>query len=1009
MKELRFRSLLIVAAVALSVYLLFPTYQDYNNNNYIATIVEKLRDSISTANPDISSEEIESLIEFKEDSIRVSDPSFKEAREKRVKLGLDLQGGMYLVMEVNTAKLLERLATDPDQQFTDLLEETVKLAKNSDQDVVTILTNKLKDNNIRLSRYFGSIRQEDSDIIDDLKEQETDAVTRAIEIIRNRIDQYGVSEPSIQKQGARRIIVELPGVAKKEEAKNLLQGQAMLEFKLLKDPEFTFPIMNKIDEVLAGAYAKDTTKTSIEDSLLADNPTDAENAKLHPFFTVARLLSQNSADVVVKESEREILNNYLRRPEVIKVIPDNVEFLYSAKPEIVQDGINYYMLYLVNKLPELTGGVIVDAQANISPQSTAPIVTMQMDGDGAREWARITGSNINKRCAIVLDGYVYTAPRINGKIPSGNSQIEGMADLEEAKLIEIVLKAGALPAPVDILEERTVGPSLGQDSISQGFSSTFIGFILVAIFMLVYYKLAGSFADLALLFTMLFIMGILAAFNATLTLPGIAGIVLTIGMAVDANVLIFERIREELSTGKTVKAAIEGGYSNSYSAIFDSNITSFFTAVILYQFGSGPVQGFALTLMIGILASLFSALVITKILFEFMIAKGYKIDIGSRSRVFDKLNIDFLGKRKIAYVISVVLIVVGLVSLVGRGLELGIDFKGGSEIALQFEEPIDITEIRQDLNGIGLGNVEVKTFGDNSGILIRTELQEIPTDVIPNVIATIDNSINKHAPELETSIVDSSYNSITMQFPNEEITNSLAKKLFADGFQVAKVSVEPGNTKLLFSLTIADWIKENLIEKHADNPFNVLKEEKVGPKIGNELKTDAIIAVVLALIVILIYLGFRFKFGFALGAVAALFHDVMITIGVFSILYGVIPGLNLEISISVVAAFLALVGYSINDTVVVFDRIREDIKIHKTANVENIMNNAINKTMRRTIITSLTTLIVVAVLLFFGGEVLRGFAFTLFFGILIGTYSSIFVASSFVLEYAKKRGEKIQF
>ncbi len=420
--------------------------------------------------------------------------------------------------------------------------------------------------------------------------------------------------------------------------------------------------------------------------------------------------------------------------------------MYSAKPEIVQDGVNYYLLYLVNKVPELTGGVIVDAQANISPQTTAPIVTMQMNGDGSREWARITGSNVNKRCAIVLDGYVYTAPRINGKIPSGNSQIEGMGDLEEAKLIEIVLKAGALPAPVDIIEERTVGPSLGQDSINQGFNSTLIGFILVAIFMLIYYRLAGSFADLALLFTMLFIMGILAAFNATLTLPGIAGIILTIGMAVDANVLIFERIREEMATGKTVKAAVEGGYSNSYSAIFDSNITSFFTAVILYQFGSGPIQGFALTLMIGILASLFSALIITKVMFEFMIAKGYKIDIGSRSRVFDKLNIDFLGKRKLAYTVSGILIVIGLVSLIGRGLALGIDFKGGSEIALQFEQPIDITEIRGELNNIGLGNVEVKTFGDDSGILVRTELQDIPTTVIPNVISTINKSIEKHSP-----------------------------------------------------------------------------------------------------------------------------------------------------------------------------------------------------------------------------------------------------------------------
>lgn len=1009
MKELRFRTILIIAAVALSIYLLYPTYQDYQNTNYINEALTSLKDSVTSTNPSISDEEIDSFLSFKEDSIRIANPDFKKAREKRVKLGLDLQGGMYLVMEVNTAKLLERLAKDPDQQFNDILEETVKMAKTSDEDVVTLLSNKLTENNIRLSRYFGSIRQDDGEIIDELQEQESDAVTRAIEIIRNRIDQYGVSEPSIQKQGARRIVIELPGIAKKEEAKNLLQGRAMLEFKLVKDPDFTFPIMNKIDEILAGTTKTDSVESTLEDSLLSQEPTEEEIAKEHPFFAVARLLSQNSADAVVMESERDLLNSYINRPEVQKVIPDNVEFLYSAKPDIVQDGINYYRLYLVNKSPELTGGVIVDAQANISPQTTEPIVTMQMDGDGAREWARITGSNINKRCAIVLDGYVYTAPNIIGKIPSGNSEITGMSDLEEAKLIEIVLKAGALPAPVDIIEERTVGPSLGQDSISQGFNSTFIGFMIVAIFMLIYYRIAGSFADLALLFTMLFIMGILAAFNATLTLPGIAGIILTIGMAVDANVLIFERIREELSTGKTVKAAVEGGYANSYSAIFDSNITSFFTAVILYQFGSGPIQGFALTLMIGILASLFSALVITKILFEFMIAKGYKIDIGSRSRVFDKLNFDYLGKRRIAYVLSTILIVVGIVSLIFRGVELGIDFKGGSEIAVQFEKPIDITDIREELSNIGLGNVEVKTFGNEAGILVRTELQEIPANVIPDVISAVNKSINNNLPGVQSSLVDSSSNSITLEFPSDSIANILEKKLFADGFQASKVSPEPGNKRLFVNLTIADWIKENLIEKHSDNPFQVLKEEKVGPKIGDELKQDAIIAVVLALIVILVYLGFRFKFGFALGAVAALFHDVMITLGIFSILYGVIPGLNLEISISVVAAFLTLVGYSINDTVVVFDRIREDIKIHKTAKIEEIMNKAINKTMRRTIITSLTTLMVVTVLLFFGGEVLRGFAFTLFFGILVGTYSSIFVASSFVLEYAKKRNTKIQF
>ncbi|MDX1701052.1 MAG: protein translocase subunit SecD, partial [Melioribacteraceae bacterium] len=406
MKELRFRAIMVIAAVALSVYLLFPTYQDYQNNQNISEILTEMRDSITASNPALTNEEIESLLEFKEDSIRIADPDIKKAREKRVKLGLDLQGGMYLVMEVNTAKLLERLAKDPDQQFKDILAETVEEAKVSDQDVVSILTSKLGEQNIRLSRYFGSIRQEDSEIIDNLQEQESDAVTRAIEIINNRVNQYGVSEPSIQKQGARRIVVELPGIAKKEEAKNLLKGRAMLEFKLVKDPDFTFPIMNKVDEVLAQSMGIDTAETTPEDSLLATDQTEEEIARQHPFFAVARLLSQNSADAVVMEEDRDLLDSYLNRPEVKKVIPDNVEFLYSAKVEIVQEGINYYRLYLVNKTPELTGGVIVDAQANISPQTTEPIVNMQMNSEGAREWARITGSNINKRCAIVLDGFV---------------------------------------------------------------------------------------------------------------------------------------------------------------------------------------------------------------------------------------------------------------------------------------------------------------------------------------------------------------------------------------------------------------------------------------------------------------------------------------------------------------------------------------------------------------------------------------------------------------------------
>lgn len=628
MREFRFRIIVILAFVALSLYLLFPTYADQQNTKAIEEEVSLYRQTIVAANPEIDNAELESLLTLKEDSIMVSDPSIRENREKRVKLGLDLQGGMYLVMEVNTAKLLEKLVKNPDSEFDSLFKEAEAESKLSDENFVSILTNKIQGQGKRLSRYFGSLRDDDSDIIARLEEQESDAVTRAIEIINNRVNQYGVSEPNIQKQGSRRIIVELPGIAKKEEAKRLLQGSALLEFKMVKESDFTIPIMNRIDEILAGNVDNSADTTSTESTDIADM-TAEEFAAEHPFYSIAIINPQSPfADAFVKESDRDKLTMYLNRPEVQNVIPDNVEFLFSAKPANVQEGESIYRMFLVNRQAELTGGVITDAQANIDPQTTEPIVNMQMNSEGAREWARITGANIQKRCAIILDGAVYSAPTIQQKIPNGSSRISGMEDLNEAKLMEIILKAGALPAPVDIIEERTVGPSLGQDSISQGFNSTLFGFLFVALFMIFYYRKAGVIADLALFFTIVFIMGILAGFHATLTLPGIAGIILTIGMAVDANVLIYERIREELATGKTAKAAIESGYANSYSAIFDSNITTFFTGIILYQFGSGPIQGFALTLMIGIVCSLFSALVVTRLVFDIMAAKGSKVNIG---------------------------------------------------------------------------------------------------------------------------------------------------------------------------------------------------------------------------------------------------------------------------------------------------------------------------------------------------------------------------------------------
>lgn len=635
MKELRFRMIMIAGAIALCLYLLYPTYQDSRNTKEVETKLTSFEVKIKKDNPSISVAELKDRRSSIKDSILVNTPQYKSAREKRMKLGLDLQGGMYLVMEVNTAKLLEKLAKDPDDQFKQILMQAEADSKDTDENVVTILLSKMKEKKIRMSRYFGSIREDDDAIAKKLEQQESDAVTRAIEIISNRVNQYGVSEPEIQKQGSRRIIVQLPGIAREEEAKKLLQGQALLEFKMVKEADFAIPVMNKIDEALAGLNKIDSaalkavaakTDTAKKDQKL----TDEQFAKEHPFFSIARLIDPQGriADAFVKESDISRIKNLLQTPEVKKVMPDNIEFLFDAKPEIGTDGIKYLRMYMVNNVAELTGGVVVDARANIDPTTSAPEVTMDMDSEGGREWARITGANIGKRCAVILDNQVYTAPTIQGKIPSGRSQITGSANMEEAKLLEIVLKAGALPAPIEILEQRVVGPSLGQDSISRGFNSAWIGYLIVAIFMIFYYKTAGSFADIGVMMTVLLTMGVLAGFQATLTLPGIAGIVLSMGMAVDANVLIYERIREELKTGKTYKAAVDAGFKISLSAIIDSNIVTLLTGIILYQFGSGPVQGFALTLIIGIVTSLFSQLVLVRLIFDFMITKGYKINVG---------------------------------------------------------------------------------------------------------------------------------------------------------------------------------------------------------------------------------------------------------------------------------------------------------------------------------------------------------------------------------------------
>lgn len=643
---------MIVAFLALSVYLLYPTYRDTVHQSTLS---------------ELSGEDSTAYFDEHEESIR-------NARAGRLKLGLDLQGGMYVTLEVDIVELLAKLAKNEDENLRTIIAEVRQEALISDEAVLDLFGSKFEERNMRMSRYYGDIRDSNADVMDKLRDESEKAVDRALEIIRNRIDQYGVSEVSITRSGNRRIILELPGVSDEREVRGLIQETAQLEFKLLADENTILKALGNIDRVLLGKeLEEDEDTTAVDDAALAEGEVPDEEARTdeetladadaeadevagdvaasdtdaldadaitdeamtedeqieewkreNPFRA---LFSQaDEQTLIASADQRERINNILRRSDVRDAIPDDVSFAWGAKPYVTAEGMDYYEFFILKRKPELTGEVITNARAQTDQAGFGgAVVTMQMDAEGSREWARVTGANVNKRIAIVLDNAVFSAPNVRQKIIGGNSQIEGMANMEEARLLEIVLKAGALPAPVDIIEERTVGPSLGEDSINKGLTSFLIGLVIVIIFMVVYYQYGGVSADMALIFNVIFILAVLAGFHGTLTLPGIAGILLTVGMAVDANVLINERIREEFGAGKTIRAAIDAGYSRAFPAIIDANLTTLLTTIILYQFGSGPVQGFALTLMIGIICSLFTAIVMTRVILEITLDKSPSI------------------------------------------------------------------------------------------------------------------------------------------------------------------------------------------------------------------------------------------------------------------------------------------------------------------------------------------------------------------------------------------------
>lgn len=621
MKQNSFKIFSIIAVMSLALYFLYPTWQD-----------QQFKENLKL----MSSEDSLKFVDANRESI-------DNAETGRLKLGLDLQGGMYVVLEVDLITLLEKLAKSESEELSTLLSEVSEKIKDSGTDPVIELVTLANQKGIRLSRYYGNIKDENTEVQTYLATERDNAVDRALQILRTRVDQYGVSEPSISKQGASRIIIELPGVADPKRVRSLIKATAALEFKLLADKELAMRVLQDIDAREAAKVAQTSPEPVVEaakEEKKAEEgilPTDTatpetteEARRKNPLLTRLQVGDIGYGSVgVAADYDRENVNKILQSAQDDGLIPGDMRFHWSAKPIQKQGNVNFYVLYALERQAEMTGGSIVDARATIGGNFNAPEVSMTMDTDGARQWAILTGANIGKQIAIVLDNTVFSAPRVKNKISGGVSSIDGLDDMQEAKDLENVLKAGALPAPVLIVQERTVGPSLGAESIRQGLWSAIWGLVAVAIVMIIYYHLAGVLANLALVINLIIILGVLAAFQGTLTLPGIAGIILTIGMAVDANVLIFERIREEMATGKTMKAVIESGYDRAWTAIFDANITTFFTGVVLYAFGVGPIQGFALTLMIGIVTSLFTAVVVTRVVLEYMISKpSAKIQIG---------------------------------------------------------------------------------------------------------------------------------------------------------------------------------------------------------------------------------------------------------------------------------------------------------------------------------------------------------------------------------------------
>ena len=907
--------------------------------------------------------------------------TYNSAKSKELNKGLDLKGGIDVTLQISVKDILKGLAENTkDPIFNKALDNADALQKTTDDTYVESFFNSFElirgDSSLASPDIFANrslsdeinFEMTDNEVKPIIRRKIDESIVSAFEVLRKRIDKFGVTQPNIQRLGnSGRIRVELPGAKDVSRVKNLLQSTAQLEFWVTEKNDDFLTFLSQANEALkeivldplSDLKPKESSKI---DDLLADVEANDSigNSDKNPLFDYLVGTGFQGGPVIAQflSKDQKKIEEYLSMPEIRQLLPSDKRFtrFIFGKPDLNTKVVDLYAIKSNrDNEPPLSGSVVVDASQSYDITNAAA-VSMQMNGKGARKWEEMTGNAYKDKSniAIVLDNIVYSAPGVSkGAISGGRSEISGQFTLNEAIDLANVLRAGKLPASAEIIESAVVGPSLGKENVEKGINSFIIALILVLLWMIFYYGRAGIYADVALVLNIILIFGILAGLGAVLTLPGLAGIVLTIGMSVDANVLIFERTREELSKAKGLKQSVSDGFSNALSSILDANITTGLTALILFIFGTGPIKGFATTLLIGIATSLFTAIFITRMLVDSRLNKSKKLNFSTKltKNLFKNLGVSFLQKRKAAYVISLSLISVGVFSLFTNGLNEGVDFVGGRSYTVRFDNNVNQGDVQNDLIEV-FGNAEAKTYGSDNQLKITTNYK-----------------VDVEGSEIDFEIEQKMFQAIKKYLP-------------------------------------ANILYDDFVNGSDDKTVGIMSSSKVGPTIADDIKKNSFLAIFGSLIVVFLYILLRFRdWQYSLGAVAAVFHDVLIVLGVFSIAYTWMP-FNMEINQAFIAAILTVIGYSLNDTVVVFDRIREFRLVNKSWEFKKIVDGALNSTLSRTLNTSFTTLVVLLAIFLFVGESIKGFMFALIIGVIVGTYSSVFIATPVMYETLKKSLKK---